>query len=159
LKSFVKPVIKVLASGFFAGYIPRGGGTVASLLACAIWIILSSMTRHNLVVPLLVTALGFSIAGYAERKVFFEHDSPKIVIDEISGMLVTYMGFSFSRDVQGLVFGAAGFLLFRIFDIFKPVPVGLTQRVKGGPGIMLDDLVSGALANGLLWLIGISFFR
>ena len=159
MKTLVKPIIKALASGFFTGYVPRGGGTVASLLACGIWMILSSTTRHNVVVPLLVTALGFSIAGYAEREVFSEPDSPKIVIDEISGMLVTYMGFTFSRDLQGLVFGTAGFLLFRFFDIFKPGPVGLAQKVEGGPGIMLDDLASAALANGLLWLIRILFFR
>jgi phosphatidylglycerophosphatase A len=159
LKKLARESIKFVASGFFTGYVPRGGGSIASLLACAAWILLPGETLHYGIASLLVTALGFSISGYAEREVFFERDSPRIVIDEIAGMLLTYVGFTFSPDVQGLVYAAAGFLFFRAFDILKPGPVGLMQNLRAAPGIMLDDVAAAAFANGLLWLIRILVFH
>jgi len=151
-------LVKLLASGLFTGYVPKGSGTVASLLACGVWLFLSGHSYY-FIVPLLVTVAGFFISGYAEKNLFGEPDSRKIVIDEIAGMLVTYLSFSFSLTMQGLVYGIAGFLFFRIFDIFKPGPLGMIQKIRGGPGIMLDDLASGALANGLLQLVRLFVFH
>ena len=159
MKSIVRESIRLVASGFYAGYVPRGGGSIASLLACAGWILIPGKTLHYVIASLLVTALGFSIAGCAEREVFSERDSPRIVIDEISGMLLTYAGFTFSPGVQGLVYAAAGFLFFRAFDILKPGPIGSMQNLRGAPGIMLDDVAAAACANGLLWLIRLFIFH
>jgi phosphatidylglycerophosphatase A len=149
----------LVTSGLYTGYVPKGGGSVASLLACAAWMLLPGETLHHVIASLLVTALGFSLAGYAEREVFSERDSPRIVIDEISGMLLTYVGFTFSPGVQGFVYAAAGFLFFRAFDILKPGPIGLLQNLRGAPGVMLDDVAAAACANGLLWLIRLFVFH
>jgi phosphatidylglycerophosphatase A len=151
-------VVKLLASGCFTGYVPRGSGTFASIIACGAWILLSGKSWYP-VFPLFFTVTGFMISGYAQRDVFKEHDSPKIVIDEIAGMLVTYISFSFSLRLEGILYLAAGFFLFRILDIVKPFPVKLLQRLKGGAGIMLDDLASAVIANGLIQLIRIIAFR
>jgi len=151
-------VVKLLASGFFIGYVPRGGGTLASLVACCVWLFLSGKSYYPFL-PLFFTVMGFLISGYAQRSVFKEHDSSKIVIDEIAGMFVTYLSFSFSLSLEGVLYLAAGFILFRFFDIVKPFPVKLLQRLNGGAGIMLDDLASAVIANGLLQLIRFTAFR
>jgi phosphatidylglycerophosphatase A len=153
----MKGLVRFLASGFFTGYVPRGSGTVASLLASCLWIVLSK-TRWYPVFPLVFTILGFCITGYAERVLFGEPDSSRITIDEIAGMLVTYASFSFTFDLEGVVYGIGGFVLFRLFDIWKPYPIRRIQYVKGSAGIMLDDLASAAAANGLLQLIRLLLF-
>ena len=151
-------MVNLLSSGVFSGYVPRGSGTAASLLACIVWIVLSH-SRVYPVLALVATVTGFAICGYAERVVFGEKDSSKIVIDEIAGMLLTFTTFSFSWNAQGLFYLASGFLFFRFFDIVKPVPIRTLQNIGGGAGIMLDDIGSAAIANGLLQVLRIVIFR
>ena len=154
----MKSIVKLFASCFFVGYVPRGSGTVAAIIASIIWLFLSG-NPYYIVFPLFFTISGFAISGYAERIVFGEPDSPRIVIDEIAGMLVTYISFSFTWSLEGMLYLGAGFLMFRFFDIVKPFPIKLMQRLKGGAGIMLDDLLSAVIANGLLQLIRVIVFR
>jgi phosphatidylglycerophosphatase A len=73
-----------------------------------------------------------------------------VVIDEIAGMLITYATFIFTANGRGLFFLIAGFLLFRLFDILKPFPAHALQSVRGGAGIMLDDVAAGIYANAVL---------
>jgi phosphatidylglycerophosphatase A len=88
----------------------------------------------------LLLAVGIWTAGEAE-KVLGHKDASPIVIDEIVGMLVTY--FMVPVAVWPVV---VGFVLFRLFDILKPMPQ--LERLSGGWGIMLDDLLAGFLAQG-----------
>lgn len=154
----MKFVVKLFSSGFFAGYIPRGSGTAASVLACIVWMLVSGNGIYP-VLPLFFTVLGFGISGYAERNIFREPDSSKIVIDEIAGMLLTYMSFRYSPNPEGLLYLGAGFLFFRLLDILKPFPINLMQRLGGGAGIMLDDVVSAVIANGLLQIVRLALFN
>ena len=69
-------------------------------------------------------------------------DPPAVVWDEIAGMLVALLALP-----PGWYWWAAAFVIFRAFDVLKPWPIGwLERRVRGGAGIMLDDLVAGAFA-------------
>jgi phosphatidylglycerophosphatase A len=154
----MKFMVKLFSSGFFIGYFPRGSGTVASIMACIIWLLLSGKGYYPMV-TLFFTVAGFAISGYASRVVFREYDSSRIVIDEIAGMLVTYTTFPFSLSLEGFLYLGVGFLFFRFFDIVKPFPVSLMERVQGGAGIMLDDLLSAVIANGLLQLMRVAIFR
>ena len=154
----MKFVVKLFSSGFFIGYFPRVSGTVASGITCIIWLLLSGKGYYH-ILPLVFTVTGFAISGYAERVVFREHDSSRIVIDEIAGMLVTYTTFYFSLSLEGFLYLGAGFLFFRFFDIVKPFPISLMERVRGSAGIMLDDLLSAVIANGLLQLMRVAIFR
>jgi len=151
-------IIRLLSTGFFCGYIRGARGTYASIIACGIWVFLYNKPYYPIVVGCFVS-LGFTIAGYAEKKIFNEKDSSKIVIDEMAGMLASFISFRFMLNAEGVLYLAAGLILFRFFDIVKPAPVGSFQRLNGGVGIMMDDLVSGALANGLLQLVRILVFR
>ncbi len=154
----MKFVVKLFSSGFFIGYVPRGSGTVASVVACIIWLLLSGKGYYP-ILPLFFTVTGFTISGYAERVVFREPDSSRIVIDEIAGMLVAYTTFSFSWNQEGFLYLGAGFLFFRFFDIVKPIPINLMQRLRGSAGIMLDDFLSAVIANGLMQLMRVAIFR
>ncbi len=90
------------------------------------------------------TVLGIWVAGEAER-IFGTKDASPIVIDEIAGMLLTYCAIPVA-----LLPLVLGFLGFRCFDIWKPLPQ--LERLPGGWGIMLDDLLAGFLAQGCLRL-------
>ena len=97
-------------------------------------------------------------SGYAEKKIFMKKDDKRIVIDEICGMLVTFLTFRFDFDIRGVFLLGGGFLLFRFLDIGKPPPIRSLQKLPGGAGIMLDDIACGAVANGILQAARLIFF-
>lgn len=133
------------------GYSRYAPGSVGTLGGIGIWWLLSGVSLgHYLLVTGLVIALAIVVAEKAE-KLYGEHDSSKIVIDEVAGMLVAAIGVPF-RWLDGL----AVFILFRIFDILKPPPIRqLDNSVRGGLGIVVDDVVAGAFAcvviHGWYW--------
>ncbi len=86
-------------------------------------------------------------AGRAEA-LLGRRDAPAVVVDEIAGMLIALAGLPFT------VFNAAaGFVVFRVMDIFKPFPAGvIDSRMRGGVGVVMDDVVAGVYTNLLLRL-------
>jgi phosphatidylglycerophosphatase A len=95
-----------------------------------------------LLLAIFVTLIGF----YAVREVLREtpdQDPGWIVVDEAAGMLIALAGLSMTASIWGVLIA---FGLFRIFDIFKPWPISWADRQKGAFGVMLDDVVAGALA-------------
>ena len=93
----------------------------------------------NVVLLAAVTAVGIPIAGRLER--IHGEDPSLVVIDEVAGMLVTFLGVS-----TGPLGWLAGFFWFRFFDIFKPLGIRKLEKLGGGLGIMVDDLGAGVLA-------------
>lgn len=132
----------LLAFGFGAGCSPKAPGTMGTLVAVAIYLPLSHLALPVYAAVLgLVIAAGIWLCDSATRDLGV-HDHPGIVWDEIAGFLLTMLG-----APAGWPWLVAGFVLFRLFDIWKPWPIGwLDRRVGGGLGIMLDDLVAGAFA-------------
>lgn len=136
-------LIKALVTGLGAGYTPRGPGTVGSIVGVALFWAVARLTPLNLLIFLAIFTL-FSIwsASIAE-KMFGEKDSSKIVIDEICGILFTFIGHPFNWKII-----LVGFLLFRIFDIAKPFPIRtIDEKLGGGLGVVLDDILAGIYAN------------
>lgn len=131
----MKNLILLVATGFGLGYSPKAPGTVGTLLGVGLAFFLPS----NLYLLIGVGLLGVLVANEAE-KILEEHDSPKIVIDEIAGFLIAAYGWSGGYLVLA-------FVLFRILDILKPEPLRSMQKLPGGLGIMTDDLLAGLLAN------------
>jgi len=143
-------IIKFLASGFLTGYFPVAPGTIGSLVGILACFFLQDVpfTIYAIVVILILIA-GIYIAGEAE-KIYQTKDSSHIVIDEIAGIFFTFIYLP-----KGISFLLVGFLAFRFFDIFKPFPIRLIdEKIKGGWGIMLDDVLAGIFANLLIRLIG-----
>ncbi len=144
----LKEPVHLLALGFGSGLAPVAPGTFGSLVG-----LLAAVFVHPLPLPaeLAVIAAAFAagvwICGESARRLGV-HDHPGIVWDEITGMLIT-MAFA----PQGWVWLAAGFALFRFFDILKPWPIRkLDHGMSGGLGIMLDDVLAGVYAGLLLFV-------
>jgi phosphatidylglycerophosphatase A len=143
-------LIIFLATGCYSGYVPVAPGTAGSVVGAAIWWIFGRPLWERS--PILTMALwaalftaGCAISGRAEA-IFGERDSPRIVLDEICGMAATMFFVA-----PGWRWLAAGFALFRLFDIAKPFPAGLIdRRMRGGAGVMFDDLAAAIYANLVL---------
>jgi phosphatidylglycerophosphatase A len=155
-------VVTILATAGGVGYAPIAPGTFGSAVGVALFAPLSVLSP--LLFALTVTAmlfLGIWAADGAERA-FGKKDDGRIVIDEVVGQLVALaplLVFAGPDAPHSLPLLGAGFLLFRLFDIWKPGPVGWAERrFAGGVGVMLDDVVAGVLAGlcvaPLVWLWG-----
>lgn len=137
----------IVATAGGVGFAPVAPGTIASAgTAVALW--LAAPTFPALVALCVAASLvGAWAAGRTERRLGTK-DPGAIVIDEVAGMTLTVV-------VAGT--GAAalivGFLLFRLFDVVKPFPAGVSQRLRGGVGVVADDLIAGAY--GLVVLAGL----
>ena len=142
------PVL-LLAFGFGSGLSPKAPGTLGSVAAIPLWLLLSQLPQPLIIMTIAVSAVvGVVICGRAAAQLGV-HDHGGIVWDEFVGLWIT-MAFLPSNYVMLLV----GFLLFRFFDIVKPWPIGwLDKKVSGGLGIMLDDIVAGVAAGACGWLI------
>ncbi len=151
--NFKRHLIIGIATCGGIGNAPFAPGTFGSLPGVLLYFLLSVLAPAYAVVCLL-SIIGIAVwsAGHAEQ--FLIRKDPKnVVIDEIAGMGVTFIGLPFSWPVA-----IAGFLLFRIFDIIKPYPINfLEKRFAGGIGVVIDDVAAGVICRILLgvglWLI------
>jgi phosphatidylglycerophosphatase A len=129
-----------VASAFGAGYVPVASGTVGSLVtAVALWLL--PLTPLRIAIALAVVVVIGIWAGSRVERVLGRKDPGVIVIDEVAGMLLSVV--LLPRTVPVL---ATAFLLFRIFDIWKPFPARESQALSGGMGVMVDDLIAGLYA-------------
>ena len=147
-------LILALATGAGSGYAPIASGTVGSLVGLALWSAVRELPlgRYALVCAVLL-GVGIWAAGRAEQ-IFGRHDDGRITIDEVAGMLVSLASLPWRPEVAGV-----GFLLFRLFDIWKPFPARAAERLPGGLGVMADDLVAGLYANlggQLVWRLWVT---
>ncbi|MFI3136881.1 MAG: phosphatidylglycerophosphatase A [Methylococcaceae bacterium] len=135
-----------LAFGFGSGLAKKAPGTFGTLSAIPIYLLLTYVSQPLYWgLTVLVSLFGIWLCGVAAEKLG-EHDFGGIVWDEIAGLLITLAFVPFSW--QALL---AGFVLFRLFDIVKPWPIRwIDQKVAGGFGIMLDDIIAGLFAAGVL---------
>jgi phosphatidylglycerophosphatase A len=161
-------VALALATGFGLGYLPIAPGTWGSLGSAVLYVLVSwSLPRLNrslgagwnwapgsptllvihLAVIVILGLVGVWASGHARRH-FGTNDPRPVVIDEISGQQIAYLGL----PSLGLKYLLAGFLLFRAFDIWKPFPARRVESWRDGWGIMADDWFAGLYASLVLWL-------
>jgi len=141
--------VHLLAFGLGAGAVPKAPGTAGTLLAVPLYLLLEPLGPVGYFLVLVaVFLIGIYLCGRTSRDLG-KHDHSGIVWDEILGYLV-----SMWLAPRGWVWPLLGFVLFRLFDILKPWPIGwLDRRVAGGLGIMLDDLLAGVFALAGLQLL------
>jgi phosphatidylglycerophosphatase A len=141
-----RALVVFLASGALVGYTPVIPGTAGSLLGLLlVRTAISSIWQRSPITFLLLFGVAFVVASrVADRaeRIFGEADSPAIVIDEVLGMIATMFGNPVSWPWL-----IAGFTLFRLFDIIKPWPASRFDHMRGGAGVMLDDLAAAFYAN------------
>ena len=142
-----------IATGFGVGYSPIAPGTLGTLIAVLVYCFLS-----NILSPIYeITLIGFFflsiwISENAEI-IFKKKDDRRIIIDEMMGFLITMLWVP-----KTIHFILIGFFLFRFFDILKPFPIRRLERtLKGGWGVVLDDVFAGIYANIILQIISYYF--
>ncbi len=142
-------IILFLATSGPVGKIPFAPGTFGTLVGLPLCFFLSlCSTSFGAIFTITFIVLAIWVAQEAERQIK-EKDPGCIVIDEIAGMMVTLLGLPF--DPLTVV---AGFLIFRILDIFKPFPARLLEKtIPGGAGVVLDDIAAGIWGNLILRVI------
>jgi phosphatidylglycerophosphatase A len=166
-----KPRISLaIATAFGLGYLPKAPGTFGSLVGVAamalywsrvlpiksldlyiwdVYFVIPLPQSILILVTLLVSVVGVivasNVANYLGRK-----DPQIVVIDEVSGQLICYLGIG--AGTPNWKYLLLGFILFRVFDIWKPFPARQAESLPGGLGIMADDWIAGIYAALGLWI-------
>jgi phosphatidylglycerophosphatase A len=131
-------VSRLIATGLLSGYTPFSPGTAGSFVGLFFYFIIPrSDAPHFVLAIAALLFLGVWSAGRVELETQSK-DNQIIVIDEIVGMWITLI--CIEKQILWL---AIGFILFRLFDIFKPFPVRLAEKFPRGWGVMMDDVVAG----------------
>ncbi len=151
-----------LATGFGSGYLRPAPGTWGTLAGLVAWLLLLAAFRAAgapwalLVATLLLTLLAVWAADRVVRETG-QKDPSFIVIDEWAGLWIALVPLLFTSTLQPQPWSlwaarlVAPFLLFRLFDIWKPGPVDAAQRLPGGWGVVMDDVLAGLLAALIVW--------
>lgn len=134
----------VLATGLGSGFFPIAPATFASaLVTLAVWWFLPVSPLVEAVIVVALAPLAVWSAHVAEKRL--GHDAHPIVIDEVLGQLIALWAVP-----RTLVWMGVGFLLFRFFDIAKPLGVNQLQSLRGGYGIVADDALAGLYSRVVL---------
>lgn len=140
---------KIIASIFGIGFL-KGGGTYAAIVTCGfIYLLWQNPALQNpwylFVITVVITLLGIYVSNKVEPD--WGEDSSRVVIDEVAGMLITMVFIP-----ANIYFLLAGLVLFRFFDILKPLGIRKMEDLGGGAGVMMDDILAGVYSNILLWI-------
>ena len=146
---------------FNIGKIKKAPGTIASLITCLLFLLLMNISNISLVLLLTIIVFLYSFVAINNSFDNFNSDDPQeIVIDEFIGQMLPLLALPIYETLYPLptvYYCIPAFLFFRLFDIWKPYPVGyIDENVKGAFGIMLDDIIAGIYT--VIVLIIIFFF-
>lgn len=147
----MRSVILFLASGGFLGYAPVASGTFGTLAGIPLFWALCALREVSVLLYVgVVVAFVLAACWIADEAetALQEHDSGKIVIDEVAGYIAATLFLEFT-----VVNVIVTFLVFRFFDIVKPFPASyIDKQFPGGVGVVLDDVVAGMYTNVITWL-------
>ncbi len=146
---------KALWSFLYLGYFPHLPGTAGSLGGLLVYLVLIRLPGEAVTIPLAAGVMFFAaVWGGREAAAYFDEKDPRpCVLDEGCGAVVSLIAIRTVPVWEGAVLG---FVLFRLYDVAKPFPIRRVEKVAGGWGIALDDVLAGVCANvscrALLWL-------
>ena len=139
----------LLATWFGVGLLPKAPGTWGSISAipCA-YLLVFLNGQLALTIAILIGVVVGIWASNCAAKEFGKPDHSRIVIDEVVGQWITLLFVPLDLSLY-----LVGFILFRLFDIYKPWPINIVdRRIKSGIGVMLDDIIAGIYAGTFLWI-------
>jgi phosphatidylglycerophosphatase A len=137
---------KLIATGLGIGYIRKGSGTVAAAVCALAWYLAQADGYPALVsyaLTAMIVVVGVWSSGNVEQ--YWGKDSNYVVIDEIAGMSISLLFLPVTIPVV-----VAAFMLFRFFDIVKPLYIRRAEQLPGGWGVMADDVAAGIYSNVLV---------
>jgi phosphatidylglycerophosphatase A len=140
---------KITSTSLGIGYIGKGAGTVAAAATCVVWYFTQLNGGNHLtafIITLLITVLGIWSGNVIEA--LWGKDHQRVVIDEVAGMCIALLWVPISpiNIILALI-------LFRFFDIVKPLFIRKLEQLPGGWGVMFDDILAGVYANITLQII------
>jgi len=140
---------KLTATVFGIGYIGKGAGTVAAIACCICWY-LAWAGNYPPLYSVLITGIIIGVGVWAGNMVepIWGKDHGRVVIDEVAGMCISLLFIPVT-----LKYVLAGLILFRFFDIAKPLYIKKLELLPGGWGVMFDDVLAGIYANVFLQAI------
>jgi phosphatidylglycerophosphatase A len=141
-------IYKTIASVLGIGYVGKGGGTIAALFYCIIWLLLPAAYSDSLwqmVITIFIIAAGIICGNEVDKE--WGKDSSKVVIDEVAGMAIALLFVP-----HQLVYACIALVLFRFFDIVKPLGIKNLEKWPGGWGVMADDILAGVYSLILIQL-------
>lgn len=154
MTTLIRTITLFISQGAFFGRFPVAPGTVGTLVGVILYWWMRGLSPIGYGVLLLLIILIGTWAADRSEVLLGRKDSPSIVIDEIAGYLVAMF-----LVPAGTGYAAAGFFLFRLFDIMKPYPLKQFEKAPGGLGVMLDDLGAGIYTNLMLQAAVLLFSR
>jgi len=147
---------KIIASWLGIGYI-KGGGTIAAIVTCIILYVVQNqgLLEYFWILPVATIVISF-IGIYTGNQVEpdWGKDSYRVVIDEVAGQMVTLLFIPLTNINLVL-----GLILFRFFDILKPLGIRKMEKLPAGTGVMMDDILAGIYANIVLQIIVLALSR
>jgi len=147
--NFIDKIALILSIWFGIGLLPGIPGTFGTAGAIPLYLLIDFLGARYQALFLLLTIIGAIWSSHRSQLILGRTDPREIVIDEIAGFLLTIIFIPFTWLTL-----IAGFFLFRFFDILKPPPIKkIENKLKGGIGVVLDDLVAGVYAHLSLRLL------
>jgi len=147
MRKIYKKIAQIIATVFYIGYFPIAPGTIGSLLGALIYYLL----RHNHIAHLIISII-LVLVGWVCADIYVKStkniDPHEIVIDELSAVFIVYLFIPFSIKLFII-----GFVLYRLFDIIKPPPIKNLENLRGGLGVIADDIMAAVYTNLLLHIM------
>lgn len=148
----------LIGTGFGSGFSPFAPGTAGALLATLIWLGLSCVVSASWLWGLTLAFVHvFTLLGiWATNRLepYWGEDPSRVVVDEMVGVWIALL----AVPVGHVWYALGAFVLFRLFDIFKPLGIRRMEDLPGGIGVMMDDILAGVysfiILIGIRWLVG-----
>ena len=139
-------IASIVATAGGIGFLRKGGGTAAAVVFCVAWYFFPMGYAYQALLMILLLAAGTWSATKMEY--LWGHDSNRIVIDEVAGMMISLAFLPYD-----VVYIFIGCVLFRFFDIVKPLGIRRAELLPRGMGVMADDVLAGVYAQVILRII------
>lgn len=134
----MKKFVKIAGSGLFTGYFPYAPGTIGSILALIIYLIVPGFTQFYIIIPLIIITFLLGVNLGSKFEAVYGKDPKQFTLDEFVGTWIALL--LTPNSFWWLLFSL---IVWRILDILKPYPANKMENLNGGFGIMMDDVVSG----------------
>ena len=128
---------KLIGSGFYTGYIPIASGTFGSLAAIIIYII-PGFERLEIIIPAIILLFSYGLFVSSKFEKVYGKDPSQCTVDEVVGTWIALIALP-----KSFLIVFTTFLIWRVLDIIKPFPARSSEKLPGGFGIMIDDVISG----------------